>query len=100
MVATYLKRWVGNRILNRATRNVGLDLSKMRMFPDSVSMPLRRHGLDPVPELAAVRETEPVHKLAHLFGLNIWVVSGHAEAKYVLANEEDYSHDIRPLVGS
>src|SRR5690349_21073848 len=100
MVATYLKRWVGNRILNRSTRKGGLDLSKMRMFPSSVSMPLRRHGLDPVPELAAVRETEPVHKLAHLFGLNIWVVSGHAEAKYVLSNEEDYSHDIRPLVGS
>ncbi|GAA3146056.1 cytochrome P450 [Kribbella aluminosa] len=100
MVATYLKRWVGNRILNRSTRKGGLDLSKMRMFPSSVSMPLRRQGLDPVPELGAVRETEPVHKLAHLFGLNIWVVSGHAEAKYVLSNEEDYSHDIRPLVGS
>ena len=100
MVATYLKRWVGSRILNRSTRKGGLDLSKMRMFPSAVSMPLRRHGVDPVPELAAVRETEPVHKLAHLFGLNVWVVSGHAEAKYVLSNEEDYSHDIRPLVGS
>ena len=74
MVATYLKKWVGNRILSRTTRKGGLDLSKMRMFPSSVSMPLRRTGLDPVPALAEVRETEPVHKLAHLFGLNVWVV--------------------------
>src|SRR4051794_29198653 len=100
MVATYVKRWVGSRILSRTTRKGGLDLSKMRMFPSAMSMPLRRQGLDPVPALAEVRETEPVHRLAHLFGLNIWVVSGHAEAKYVLSNEEDYSHDIRPLVGS
>ena len=66
MVATYLKRWVGSRILNRSTRKGGLDLSKMRMFPSQVSMPLRRHGVDPVPELGKVREAEPVHKLAHL----------------------------------
>ena len=100
MVATYLKRWVGSRILNRTTRKGGLDLSKMRMFPSQVSMPLRRHGVDPVPELAKVREAEPVHKLAHLFGLNVWVVSGHAEAKSVLADSTNFSNDIRPLVGS
>jgi cytochrome P450 len=100
MVATYLKRWVGNRILSKTTRKGGLDLSKMRMFPSQVSMPLRRQGLDPVPELAQVRETEPVHKLAHLFGLNVWVVSGHAEAKVVLADTTNFSNDIRPLVGS
>ncbi|WP_238157032.1 cytochrome P450 [Kribbella sp. VKM Ac-2571] len=91
---------MGNRILNRTTRKGGLDLSKMRMFPRQVSMPLRREGLDPVPELAQVRETEPVHKLAHLFGLNVFVVSGHAEAKAVLADSTNFSNDIRPLVGS
>ncbi len=75
MVATYLKRWVGSRILNRTTRRGGLDLSKMRIVPSSVSMPLRRNGVDPVPALGEVRELEPVHKLAHLFGLTVWVGS-------------------------
>ncbi|TCN39125.1 cytochrome P450 [Kribbella orskensis] len=97
---TYLKRWVGSRLLNRATRRGGLDLSKMRIVPRQLSMPLRREGLDPTPELGEVRETEPVHKLAHLFGLNVWVVSGHAEAKAVLADTTNFSNDIRPLVGS
>ena len=41
-----------------------------------------------------------MHKLAHLFGLNVWVVSGHAEAKSVLADTANFSNDIRPLVGS
>ena len=97
---TYLKRWVGSRLLNRATRRGGLDLSKMRIVPRQLSMPLRREGLDPTPELGGIRETEPVHKLAHLFGLNVWVVSGHAEAKAVLADTTNFSNDIRPLVGS
>ncbi|TCO17706.1 cytochrome P450 [Kribbella steppae] len=100
MVATYLKRWVGSRILNRTTRKGGLDLSKMRIVPRQVSMPLRREGVDPVPALGQVREAEPVHKLAHLFGLNVWMVSGHAEAKAVLADTANFSNDIRPLVGS
>jgi cytochrome P450 len=100
MVATYLKRWVGSRVLSRTTRKGGLNLSKMRVFPRQVSMPLRRSGLDPVPELGKIREVEPVHKLANLFGLNVWMVSGYAEAKVVLADSENFSNDIRPLVGS
>ena len=96
---TYLKRWVGNRVLSRTTRK-GLDLSKMKVFPRQVSMPLRREGLDPVPELGRTREAEPVHKLANLFGLNVWMVSGHAEAKAVLADTTNFSNDIRPMIGS
>lgn len=99
MVATNLKRWLGSRLLSRTTRK-GLDLSRMRVIPRSVSMPLRRVGLDPVPELGKVREVEPVHRLANLFGLNIWVVSGHAEAKAVLADTNNFSNDIRPMIGS
>ncbi|MDX6259493.1 MAG: hypothetical protein QOH84_1181 [Kribbellaceae bacterium] len=100
MVATYLKRWVGSRVMSRTTRKGGLNLSKMRVFPRQVSMPLRRQGLDPVPELAAIREIEPMHKLANLFGLNVWMVSGHAEAKVVLADSVNFSNDIRPMIGS
>jgi cytochrome P450 len=100
MVATYLKRWVGSRVLSRTTRKGGLNLSKMRVFPRQVSMPLRRSGLDPVPELGRIREVEPVHKLANLFGLNVWVVSGHTEARAVLADTTNFSNDIRPMIGS
>lgn len=100
MVATYLKRWVGSRVISRTTRKGGLDLSKMRVFPRQVSMPLRREGLDPVPELGRIRESEPVHKLANLFGLNVWMVTGHTEAKAVLADTTNFSNDIRPMIGS
>jgi len=100
MVATYLKRWVGNRILNRTSRKGGLDLLKMRMFPQQVTLPLRRQGLDPLPALGEVRETDPVHKLATVFGITVWMVTGHAESKAVLADSTNFSNDIRPLVGS
>jgi cytochrome P450 len=99
MVATYLKRWLGSRLLSRTTRK-GLDLSKLRVVPRQVSMPLRREGLDPVPELARMREVEPFSKLANLFGLNVWLVTGQAEAKTVLADAVNFSNDIRPMIGS
>ena len=38
-------------------------------------------------------------KLANLFGLNVWLVTGHAEAKAVLADAGDFSNDIRPMIG-
>jgi cytochrome P450 len=99
MVATYLKRWLGSRLLSRTARK-GLDLSKLRVVPRSVSMPLRRDGIDPVPELAKLREAQPFSKLANLFGLNVWLVTGHAEAKAVLADTMNFSNDIRPMIGS
>ena len=99
MVATNLKRWIGSRLLNRTARK-GLDLSRLRVVPRSLSVPLRRDGLDPVPEIAKLRETEPVSKLANLFGLNVWLVTGHAEAKAVLAGTANFSNDIRPMIGS
>jgi cytochrome P450 len=86
-------------LLSRTTRK-GLDLSKLRVVPRQVSMPLRRDGLDPVPELAKMREVEPVSKLANLFGLNVWLVTGHAEARSVLADAVNFSNDIRPMIGS
>jgi cytochrome P450 len=99
MVATYLKRWLGSRLLSRTARK-GLDLSKMRVVPKSVSMPLRRDGLDPVPELGKLRAAEPFSKLANLFGLNVWLVTGHAEAKIVLSDTSNFTNDIRPMIGS
>lgn len=76
-----------------------VDLSKLPMVPESIRMPLQRHGLDPVPQLAELRSREPITMLAQLFGLKIWLVTGHDATKAVLANTTDYSNDIRPMVG-
>jgi cytochrome P450 len=93
-----VKRRVGRRLMRRATGGT-LDLARLKVIPRSVSMPLHRNGVDPVPALARVRETEPVHLLKRLFGLNIWIVTGYDEARAVLADTTNFSNDIRPLVG-
>ena len=93
-----IKRRVGRRLMRRATGGT-LDIARLKVIPRSVSMPLRRDGLDPVPELRRARETEPVHLLKRLFGLNIWIVTGYDEARAVLADTTNFSNDIRPLVG-
>jgi cytochrome P450 len=84
--------------LARAQRK-GFDLSKMALLPDAALMPLRRNGLDPVPELGEVRAREPVSKINIPFGVNVWLVSGHAEAKAVLGDAKRYSNDFANLVG-
>ena len=92
-----LKQRVGKVLLERTMRN-GIDLRKMRFLPDSVTMPLKRDGLDPLPEMASVRAAEPVTKLANLFGKNIWLVSGYDEARAALADSTSYSNDIGQFV--
>jgi cytochrome P450 len=43
----------------------------------------------------------PVGKLTRLFGMNIWLVTGYEEARWVLADVgQQFSNDIRPLVAS
>ncbi|MGH1564438.1 cytochrome P450 [Mumia sp. DW29H23] len=97
-MTTDLLTWVAQRTLLRSQKD-GIDLSKLTFVPNRWLMPLRRDGLDPVPQLAKVRAEAPVKKLASLFGMNIWLVSGHAEAQAVLADRTSYSNDIRPFVG-
>ncbi|KHL12509.1 cytochrome P450 [Mumia flava] len=93
-----VKAWFGQRLLLRSQRD-GIDLSKLSFVPRRWLMPLRRDGLDPVPQLARTREVAPVKRLARLFGMNIWLVTGHTETQAVLADRTRYSNDIRPLVG-
>ncbi|MCW2798322.1 MAG: cytochrome [Nocardioides sp.] len=76
-----------------------IDLSQLDRVPSRLSWPLQREGMDPVPRLGAVRATEPVHRLTSFLGITVWMVTGPAEARAVLANERDFSNDIRPLVG-
>ncbi|NYI87640.1 cytochrome P450 [Amycolatopsis endophytica] len=87
--------WVGRRYLARAQKK-GFDLS---VLPDSALMPLRRDGLDPVPELGASRDEAPVSKLPLPFGITAWLVTGYGEAKEVLAATDKFSNDYTNLVG-
>jgi len=87
--------WLGRRYLARAQKK-GLDLS---VLPDSALMPLRRNGLDPVPELGAARGDAPVSKLPLPFGITAWLVTGYGEAKEVLAATDKFSNDYTNLVG-
>ncbi|MEU6646074.1 cytochrome P450 [Saccharomonospora sp. NPDC046836] len=90
--------WITRRYLARA-RKKGLGLEQMAILPDAALMPLKRNGLDPVPELAQAREEEPVRKLPVPFGLNLWLVSGYEEAKAVLGDAKAFSNDFTNLVG-
>ena len=47
--------WATRWYLARASKK-GFDLSKMALLPDSALMPLKRDGLDPMPELGEMRE--------------------------------------------
>jgi cytochrome P450 len=97
-LTTYLKTKVRGRLLARAGEN-GIDLSQLDRVPDRLAWPLHRTGMDPVARLGQVRDQEPVHRLTSFLGLNIWLVTGDAEAREVLADTNSYSNDIRPCVG-
>jgi cytochrome P450 len=97
-VMTYLKSQVRRAVMARVGGD-GIDLSKLDKVPDSLVWPLHRNGVDPVARLGELREQAPVHKLTSFLGMNIWLVTGEAEAREVLADTSSYSNDIRPLVG-
>ncbi len=69
-------------------------------LPAASRAPLLRDGLDPVPELARLREQAPVSRLALPLGLRGWLVTGYPEARAVLADAERFSSDFRNLVGA
>ena len=93
------RRRIAQRLIQRATGGSPVDLTTLDAVPKRLLRPLRRSGLDPVARFGA-RTPEPVHRLAHMFGMNIWLVSGHEEAKAVLADQISFSNDIRPYVGA
>ncbi|MFD9950606.1 cytochrome P450 [Nonomuraea sp. NPDC059023] len=86
---------LGRRILLRAAGEHGFNLSRL---PDRALMPLRRDGLDPVPELKSLREREPICRLRLPLGFNAWLVTGYAEAKAVLGKTEGISTEFTTLV--
>ncbi|WP_310961038.1 cytochrome P450 [Nocardioides terrisoli] len=81
-------------------RRGGLDISMVRKIPASTTYPLRRVGVDPVPELSRARDSAPVTRLGRVFGMNIWLVSGYDAAQAVLADSTRFSNDLRHLLGT
>ena len=61
-------------------------------------MPLQRVGTDPVPRLAQLRATDPVHRLKFPFDFRVHLVTGHDQVRAVLADRDGYSNDIRHLL--
>jgi cytochrome P450 len=90
--------WFARRYFARAQKN-GLDLAKLPI-PEPALMPLRRNGLDPIPELAELRKQEPVSRVPIPFGINLWLVSGYEVAKVVLADTKAFSNDFSNLTGA
>lgn len=78
----------------------GFNLSRVGLLPPAALLPLRRNGMDPVPELARLRRQEPVVKMALPFGLTVWLVTGYAQARAVLGDAVTFSTDFAHLAGS
>lgn len=77
----------------------GVDLTRLDKVPASLSWPLHRDGDEPSSRLLGMQESGPVQRLVRVMGLEVWLVTGEAEVRQVLADAESYSTDIRPYVG-
>ncbi len=95
-LVTTVKKAVRERLIARAG---GIDLSHLDKVPDALSWPLRRDVVAPQPRLSALRDEDPVQRLASLLGLEVWLVTGDAETRQVLSDATSYSTDIRPYMG-
>jgi len=89
-VRSRLTGWMGKRLLARLSRS-GFDLDSSWFVPSRVLAPLRRNGLDPVPELARMQAHGPITKLP--LPVPVWLVTGYDAAKLVLADAESFSND-------
>jgi cytochrome P450 len=81
-------------------RSPGIDLARLDRVPERLSWPLRRDGVEPIARLAETRETKgPVARVVTFLGIDVWLVTGDAEAREMLADQTSYSTDIRPYMG-
>jgi len=95
-LVTSVKKVVRDRLIARAG---GIDLSRLDKVPDALSWPLKRDAVAPGARLVAMRDEDPVQKLASLLGLDVWLVTGDVESRQVLSDTTSYSTDIRPYMG-
>lgn len=100
LVGAARRTFVGWLLSRGSTTGGAPDITKLRKVPASATFPVRRCGLDPVPELDRARAAAPVTRLTRLLGMNVWLVTGYDEAKTVLADSRRYSNDMRHLLGN
>ena len=91
-----VKGAVRRRLVARAG---GIDLTQVHRVPDRLSWPLDRTMADPHPRIGELREQDPVSKLITFLGMDVWLVTGDAEAREVLGDLTSYSTDVRPYYG-
>ncbi len=81
-------------------RSPGIDLTRLDRVPERLTWPLKREGMEPTPRLAETREAKgPVAKVVTFLGTEVWLVTGDAESRELLADQTSYSTDIRPYMG-
>jgi cytochrome P450 len=82
------------------SRSPGIDLTRLDRVPERLTWPLKRQGMEPVARVEELREAKgPVAKVVTFLGIDVWVVTGDAEARELLADQTSYSTDIRPYMG-
>ncbi|HEX7304462.1 cytochrome P450 [Lentzea sp.] len=85
---------MGKRLLARLSKT-GFDLGSSWFVPSRVLAPLRRNGLDPVPELARMHAHGPVTRLP--LPVTVWLVTGYEASKQVLVDADAFSNDFGHL---
>lgn len=88
--------WVGKLVVRRIQKK-GIDLSRISFIPEPTKVPLQRNGMDPVPRIAEIRATEPMHKLDLPFNFRAYLVTGYEESRRILTDRDSYSNDIRHM---
>jgi cytochrome P450 len=91
-----VKGAVRRRLVARAG---GIDLTQVPRVPDRLTWPLDRQLTDPHPRVGELRAKDPVSKLVTFLGMDVWLVTGDAEAREVLGDRTSYSTDVRPYYG-
>jgi cytochrome P450 len=91
-----VKGAVRRRLVARAG---GIDLTQVHRVPDRLTWPLDRRMTDPVARVGELRAQDPVSKLVTFMGMEVWLVTGDAEAREVLGDLTSYSTDVRPYYG-
>lgn len=90
---------LGRKYLARIQKH-GIGTSTISLLPEALVLPLKREGLDPVPQLTRTQEREPISKVPLPFGMDAWVVTGHEEVKAVLGATDGFSTDFTNLAGN
>lgn len=95
---------VRSRLIGYAARKVlggggGLSSAKISMLPDHILMPVKRNGLDPVPDLRRHREDGGVSRIKFPLGIGAWLVTGYEDVRAVLGSTERFSNDYRQVAG-